>query len=752
MKLNTKTLASIIAISFAVLAVILLGQARKLQFDASADTLLTDDNKKYQKSQQVAQRYDPEPFILVTYKPKQEPPLSESSLSLLVELENRIQAYEGVKSTISIATAPVFFAMQNMSAEIDTEKLSWEHQRYSQTYMQKVLKNHPIYEDLLINAEQNALGLQLVFENDDATQHQEVIKKVLVDIKEYRDKGEFHLGGASLLTWELKQIINNDLLVFGSAISVIIILVLCVLFGSLRDVLLPMLCTTTAIVITIGILGLSGLKITVVSANVIALQIILTLALLIHILVEYRSLADTRKSTDRVELVKSTLKSKLKPSLYAGITTAIGFGSLIFSGIQPIISFGWMMVIALSVTLATSLLFFPALLIVFPRKPGEESRSHKMFKRWLTGLSHFTRQHPRLPLLWLVISVFSLGGLFLLKTDTSFINYFRSSTDTYKQLRFIDQEFGGSVALDVLYKIPQHQQQQDLILTAETLQLISKISADLQKLEAVGSITSVADFTRIAREVNGKPLTEYEISALYRAVDKKLRDQIFSSYFSEEDQELRLSLRIKDSIEDFDRTAFLTRVEGVLQQHGLSQEHYYLSNVFVLYEDIISRLVNSQLTTLLLVYIVMLLLLFAMFSSIKIAFIALLPNFATTAILFGFMGFAGLPLDLMTMTIAAVAMGISVDDTVHYIHRYLHETEQPKSSDGDALENTNRSVGIAMVYTTLIIILGFGSLIFSDFMPSVYFGILAAVAMLVALLADLTLLPPLLNKMEKLQK
>ena len=160
----------------------------------------------------------------------------------------------------------------------------------------------------------------------------------------------------------------------------------------------------------------------------------------------------------------------------------------------------------------------------------------------------------------------------------------------------------------------------------------------------------------------------------------------------------------------------------------------------------LSRLVDSQVLTILIVYAAMAVTLMIIFSSIKVAWIALVPNIITTSVIMGILGIFAIPLDLMTITIAAVAMGISMDDTIHYIHRYLAELKREPNNAKAWVKRTNLSVGYALIYTTTVIVIGFGSLVFSNFVPSMLFGLLTSIAMVVALLTDITTLPVLLKK------
>lgn len=779
-----RTLCAVVLVAFAVLTVFMAWHARNFKIDASADTLLVKDNEHYIQSQIADQRYNPEEFILIAFKPDSGEIFSESTLDLITTISQDILTIDRVDKVNSLANVPIFLAADSLSSNIDPASLSWEAQRFSSDQMAYYLNGHPLYQGLLFNEARDALSMQVTFKENDtlsqltrditdirqhlltrelneqeqskltalkeekdaidkklnATRTQE-IEKIQSILSRYDGEGEFHMGGNNLLAYQLISIIKSDLAIFGGVIVIIITLLLSFLFRHWLWVTLPLLCCGVSVTLTLGFLALLGLKVTVISANVIALQIILTLAVIIHLIVHYQEKSQKNR-IEHIDCVLHTIKEKAKPCFYAGLTTTIGFGSLIFSGVQPVISFGWMMVVAMSISIAVSLMLFPAMLIVMANKilPAQ---AHDYLRKVLAYAADLAERRGKTLLLGsaLVLAVGIVGSL-RLSAENSFLNYFRDSTDVYQQLSYIDKEFGGSTPFDILYSIPEQEQDKNLVLTTEAIASIRKIHDVLENHSAVGNVTSVADFTRIAQEVREKPLTEYELSALYHALDPELKQRIFGGYYNHDARQARISARVIDTTANLDRAEMLANLKQQLKDAGVQEDEVVMTNLFVMYQDILARLVSSQVYTLALVYLAMAAVLFMVFSSLKIALIALAPNIVTTATVMGTMGLFGIPLDLMTITIAAVAMGISVDDTIHYVHRYLLEN---KHTD-QAIAATNGSVGFALMYTTTVIVIGFIALVFSDFIPSVIFGWLTGLAMLIALISDMTLLPVLLKR------
>ena len=804
---HKRTSAIIVAVFLAVAAAVSPG-LKKFSFDASADTLIDTLDPDYIRTQINAQVFGEQSFVIIAYKPEKEDPFSASVLNQVLNIEEQLGQLKNVESTLSLASVPIFADVSNFETAVNADDLSWKTKKQSPEILRNITKSHPIYEDALVNKSQDTLGIQVVFSKNKAlteiqtkitaikeksltselsneqndtldqlrqkrekleSEYSSTIYKTLEDIqttiKPLSKTGDIYLGGSRLLSYQLKNIINRDLFIFGLTISALIVGMLAILFRQIVWVVLPMFTCAMALVITLSTLGIFGFRVTVISANVITLQIILTLSILIHLIVEYRELlsrdldkskregvaADVTLSKKVSERVSEMVRNKFKPCLFAGLTTGLGFGSLVFSGIQPIISFGWMMMIALSISLIVALAFFPAVLSLLklsnklPVSPG-------VLHSFLNASASFvTRKGKMILFAWLALSALSILGIFKLNTNSSFINYFRESTTTYRDLAFIDQEFGGSVALDIIYSAPQDTK---YAFDQKSLSAIQSITEQVNDLDETGRVSSVADFTRIARVAQGKPLTIYEVNAIYEILPPSIKNQVVKPFFNEESKTYRINVRIKDSSKDFNRKKLIDTISNISKEASSQDNQVQLSNVFILYEKILAKLVNSQFKTLGIVYAVMFILLTLVFGSLRIAAVALVPNFATTSLLFGVMGITNTPLDLMTMTIAAVAIGISVDDTIHYIHRYLNEnsnaTKEISEKDTEkAIKASHLGVGYALLYTTLIIVVGFGSLVFSDFMPSVYFGFLASVTMLIALLCDITLLPALLSRFVK---
>ena len=781
----------LIILTFAALVAFFAYQITNFRIDASADTLLVKNNTLYIQNQVVNQTFSPDEFILLAYEPKGHELFSNQTFDDIQSLSDEIKKLERVKSVTSILTVPLINDTSALTGDTDVNALTWQQQRYSPEQMETLIEGHPIFTDLLINKQGTATAIQIVFEENselagieeqitsiqkqaltgNLTDEQQAkinalqaqadpIRQQLSTVREkeidqlneitqtVETRANTYMGGSYVVGQHLIDIIQSDLKMFGSAIAIVVALLLLLLFRTIRWVIFPLGACAVSVTLTMGLFGWLDMRTTVISANFVALQLILTLAVMIHLIGAYREISRDNPDLNQSQRIIETLKEKLSPCFYATLTTSVGFGSLIFSGLQPVVDFGYMMLSAMGITMIVSLLLFPALLTMLSAK--QETSEYQFITGILGYLRRMNLAAPKTVIITiLVLFLGTAAGITRLNVENSFIDYFAKDTTVYQELAFIDQEFGGSTPLDIILDIGQSDDKQQLVLSAKTVGQLQLVQAAVEAFEATGSVTSVVNFTELAKDLNGgKPLTEYELTTIYRLLDEKVANQLIGSYFSAEDKQLRMSVRIQDTTEGLERDKLLDNLKNDIQAVGVAKDDVTLTNLFVLYQDILGRLFDSQITTLGIVYIVLGLVLLMIFRSLKIALIALVPNVLTTLGILGLIGWLGMPLDIMTITIAAIAMGIAVDDTIHFLHAWLQGRKE-----GSARTQAERAstaafghTGLALLFTTTIIAVGFSLFGFSNFIPSVNFGFLTATAMIMALVTDVTLLPVLLNK------
>jgi hypothetical protein len=576
---------------------------------------------------------------------------------------------------------------------------------------------------------------------------------------------------------DLITFIRSDLQVFGSAVFVFLMLTLWVIFRQLRWILLPLITCSFSVVTTSGFLGLFGWEVTVISSNFISIQLIITMAITIHLIVRYRELARLNPEMDQRQLILDSTIFMARPCTFAVLTTVVGFASLVLSGILPVMNFGWMMSAGIGVSLFLTFLIFPVLLMQMPKAMPNTSFESRFA---LTKIfADITERHGK-SILFISVAAFiiSIAGASRLNVENSFIDYFKESTEIYQGMKLIDQQLGGTTPLDLIVNLEQsedefQQTEQDsnaevevedeeefdafeeefeesageaqYWFTAEKMARIEKIHDYLNGLEQTGKVLSLGTMLKIGKTLNsGKPLDNFMLALLYNELPERFRKIIMDPYVSVENNEARFYVRIRDSEPNLRRNELLKQIQFDLKDKlDIPEGKWQLANLLVLYNNMLQSLFKSQILTLGVVIVAFLIMFIFLFRSITIALIAIFPNVLSIGVVLGFMGWMGIPLDMMTITIAAISVGIAVDNTIHYIHRFKHEFTIDRNYLA-AMHRSHESIGYAMYYTSITIIIGFSILVLSKFIPSIYFGLLTGLAMLIALVAALTLLPQLL--------
>ena len=596
-----------------------------------------------------------------------------------------------------------------------------------------------------------------------------LIADVRAVLAEHEDKAELHLGGVPMIVADSISFIRRDMIIFGSAVMALLVVILGVAFRKLRWVFLPMAtCVATGLTI-VGLLGLLDWRVTIVSSNFISLLLILTLSLTLHLIVRYRELHSLDKDAGLRELVESTVTSKFVPCLYTALTTMIAFGSLVVSDIRPVIDFGWMMVIGLIIAFVMAFTLFPACMLMLAT---EQPISRRDFTARITSsCAGLVRHHPRgVILVFSILALAGVAGMTRLTVENRFIDYYRESTEIFRGMERIDQELGGTTPLDVIVDTPPREpgeapEAEEFELPKEFLEdsgesgitgrsfwlngrripEVYRIHDYLDSLSETGKVVSIATAMRILGQVDSEILRDdFLLSVVYRRLSPEIKGTLFDPYMSGDGDQLRFAVRVFESDPDLHRTELIDTIRrDLVKNFDLVPQQVNLTGMLVLYNNMLLSLYRSQILTLSAVFFAIMLMFIVLFRSLKIAVLATISNAVAAVYVLGLMGWLGIPLDLMTITIAAITVGIGVDDTIHYVHRFREEIARDNDFPA-AVARSHGSIGRAMYYTTVTVVLGFSVLTLSNFVPTIYFGVLTGIAMVAALAADLTLLPVLL--------
>ena len=786
--------------------------AKDFKLDASADSLLLEDDADLQVFRQINERYPSNDLLVVTYTPKQDL-FSDQTLESLKKLRGDLKKVSSVDSVFTILDAPLFKSSDKSLTELIKDIPNMEKPGIDRAKAKAELIDSPIFRELIISADgrTTALLLGLVEEKrynkllksrnelrskrrktglsdeekenlarinieydqaHDALSEQRHlgVKHIRDIIESHREEGVLYLGGVPMITDDMVTFVRNDLVVFGGGVFLFIVIVLTVIFREFRWIVLPLLSSGYAALFMIGVLGFAGWKVTVISSNFLALMLIITISMNIHLIVRYRQLNRDNPDEDQAELVRTTTHKMFKPCLYTALTTIIGFSSLVVSEIKPVIDFGWMMSAGLAVTLVASFLLFPSLLMVMGKtesKPFVES-DRFLLPVYLARLTE-TQGNKILGMAGL-LTIISLVGIFQLRVENSFINYFSKDTEIYQGLKLIDEKLGGTTPLEILIKFkPAYElkpedleglSKEDIEMereyaaerarsprywfTADKVRRIKKVHDYLDGRPEIGKVLSLASTVRIAESAAKEELDGMLLAILYTTIPDSVKKDLIDPYVSIAHNEARIVARVLDSKPDLRRAELLETVRhDLVTKLGLAEKDVTVSGLLVLYNNMLQSLFKSQIKTIGVVMLGIAIMFLILFRSVTLSIIGILPNLLGAAVVLGVMGLAKIPLDMMTITIAAITIGIAVDNGIHYIYRFREEYAL-NHSYVESLHICHANIGKAVFYTTMTIIVGFSILVFSNFIPTIYFGVLTAAAMFIALIAALTVLPRLI--------
>ena len=590
------------------------------------------------------------------------------------------------------------------------------------------------------------------------------ISEIREIITKYGDNAKIHLGGIPMIADDMMSYIKSDIVVFGIGVFIFIIFTLWFIFKNIKWVVMPLLGCTTSVIIMIGLLGLIGWKVTVISSNFIALMLILNMAMNIHLTVRFLQLKKEFPNLTTKEAVLEASKKMILPILYTVLTTICAFLSLIFSGIKPIIDFGWMMTLGLIVSLIVTFLLLPCLLNIF--SSDNEINIKSTEKSIITSLLGSIAKKGNVFLFGttIIIIIASILGISKLEVENSFINYFDKETEIYKGMKKIDDDLGGTTPLNVIIKFPTKEKgnsdddefsewdeetkgngdKAKYWFTRDKMDKILSVHDYLDSLPEIGKVLSFGSILRVAEDLNNKELQSLEIAVLYSKIPNEIKSEIVSPYISVENDEARITVRIKDSLEDLRRNELIKKIDNELNTKlGLGRDEYKLSGVLILFNNLLQSLFKSQILTLGVVILGIFTMFFILFRNITLSVIGVVPNFIAAFFILGIIGLMGIPLDMMTITIAAITIGIAVDNSIHYIYRFKEEYKKINDYN-ETLDRCHSTVGIAILNTSITIVFGFSILVFSNFIPTIYFGVFTGIAMLFAMISVLTLLPKLI--------
>ncbi|WOJ95216.1 MMPL family transporter [Congregibacter variabilis] len=845
-----------------VLLILALLQFPKIRIDASADSLLLKGDPALEYFREVGRRYSSEDFIVITWRPKA-PLLSDASLEPLSAMADELRALPGVSSVVTVLDVPLLQSPPvGLSQVTSGDPLpSLRDAQVDRGLALQEFTHSPLYSDLLVGTDGDVTAIQVNLtrvEGDAAllrereelrlakrsgdlsdaadarlsqveeqvkqrsaeqlSQQSSLVAGVRAVVAPYRQHAGIFVGGVPMIASDMVSFVRSDLVVFGSAILGVMLLVLSLIFRRIKWVVTLLLSCSVSVTYTLGILGYLDWRMTVISSNVVAVLLIVSLAIAIHLVVRYRELHLHQPDLTVYERVRESMRLMAVPCVYTGITTMVAFVSLVVSGIQPVIDFGWMMTLGICVALVVSFTLIPTLMLLWPHadEPAVSEEGEPFTLRFARLADHHGSS-----VLWgsLVLSVLVVVGGLRLEVENRFIDYFKESTEIYQGMELLDARLGGTIPLDIVIAAPDSsaplpglesasissaapvadddpfadefddpfsresalgsdaddfaddgfsddpftdQGDEDFLgadsgdvfgasnvdpgfwFSLEGMRLIDRLQGVVDGYAETGKVQSLSTTFELFRQLLGDDMGSVELALARNALSAEISRQLVAPYFDAERDEARITVRVKETSKDLRRDAFLRDLDLALREEGgLDDGQARFTGMLVMYNNVLQSLFASQILTLGAVFTAILFMFWVLFRSLSLALIALAPNLLAAGLVLAIMGFAGIPLDIMTITIAAIVVGIGVDDCIHYVYRFKQEFLLDQNYLA-AMYRSHGSIGRAMYYTTLTVVIGFSTLTLSNFNPSLYFGVLTVIAMAAAVIGALLLLPRLI--------
>lgn len=834
-------------VSLALVALLLIASASqlgKLKLDASADSLLLQGDPALEFFREVSGEYSSEDFLLLTWQP-QAPLLSDESLLPLRQMADELRELPGVSSVVTVWDVPLLESPPVSLSDITSgDPLpSLDDPGMDRELALQEFTSSPIYAELLVSRDGDLTAVQVNLQRDEryfellqerdrlrakdaagtlTAAEAEVLDTVTIAFKahtaqaleaqsalvqsvraiadDYRSHANIFVGGVPMITADMVSFVRSDLVLFGSAILGVMLIVLAIIFRRVRWTVIPLLTCIATSTVMLGLLAFLDWRMTVISSNFVAVLLIISLAIAIHLVVRYRELHAQHPDWSVHDRVLQTVALMAVPCVYTGITTIVAFMSLVVSGIQPVIDFGWMMTVGILVALVLAFVLVPCLTVVWPQgRPFV----YKAEKQPLT--IYFARATERFGTTILLVTAVLVGltalGISRLQVENRFIDYFKDTTEIYQGMELLDSRLGGTIPLDIVLSAPDSDvplpglenlgaatmapAEDDPLLaegsefgaeesfaddawdddfgadfdsfstgedsftpsywfSLEGMRILDRAHGHLDQQEETGKVLSLSTTFAVVKDLLGDDIGSVELALVQKSLPQDVAELMVTPYFSAARDQARITVRVMETSEQLRRNAFLERMhDELVDVTGLEPEQVQFTGMLVLYNNVLQSLFQSQILTLGVVFVAILVMFLLLFRSLTLALLALAPNMLAAGLVLGIMGLVGIPLDIMTITIAAIVVGMGVDNCIHYVHRFMREFPEDRNYLA-TMYRCHGSIGRALFYTTVTVIIGFSMLTISNFNPSIYFGVLTVLAMAAAVIGALLLLPKLI--------
>ena len=755
---------------------------KDFRIDASSDSLVSQGDEDFKYFSYYQDLFPTKNSLVIAIKSNDK--IDKLLLTEVEKISKKLSALPEVYSVFNINKAPIL--LLNKTNLLDLANDNYETIIDTNLAIKDVLNEFaksPIYSDQIINENKNITSIVIFLnENNKALdlkenkniylsqgkyysikteidkERNELIKKIRNIISNSNKDFTYYLGGVEMISSDVISYVKNDILTFSLIVLLIIILILFIIFRRVKWVFAILFTSISAVYLSIGLAGFINFEITAVSANFLSLMFVLSISMNVHIMNNY---------LQRDIKIIENFRMMFWPCFYTFLTTIVAFVSLVISDIKPVIDFGIIMIIALLIVLISSFVILPLIVSFF----SKEEKSYSLNLSFLKSFYPFAYKNSKYILgLNILIFFISLYGITNLNVENSFIKYFKKNTEIYKGMYLIDNELGGTTPLDIILKFKNDDQIIDTTIKAEeddleieddffsddlfgeenniwfTNEKIETIKFVHQYLESrieIGKVTSIYSLIDTANQINKSDLSMFELSVLYNEIPIDYKTDLIDPYLNVEKNMIKISTRVKDS-KDIKRNDLINDINSFLLNEFDNLEEFKVNGLLVLYNNMLKSLFSSQIKSLGFVILAIFIMFVILFRSLKLSIIGIIPNIFASTFILGLIGLLKIPLDIMTITIAAISIGIAVDNTIHYIYRYKENLKLGRNHS-EMIEKTHLTVGNAVLITSIAITAGFLTLCLSNFVPTVYFGLFTSLAMIFAMIGVLITLPSILK-------
>ena len=790
---------------FAILVLLFFSNfIKNFKIDASSDTLILQNDEDFKYFNYYNKVFPTKNFLVLAISSNEI--IDENYIKKINTLKNKLMKIKEIDSIFSIVDAPILLTNNLQLTDL---KNTIENINNTEITLSKVLKefsNNPLYVNQIISQDKKISSLIIYLKKDQIflklkenknlssnnlneykknkdiqnKKRQELIKNIRIIINEEQNndtklnnKFNYYLGGIDMIIDDSITYVKKDILFFSFSVTLFIFIILFIIFKNIKWVIIPLISSGYSIIIMIGLMGLFKWEVTAISSNFISLMLILSISMSIHIINNYKK---NYNNKDIQEPIKTTLTNMFWPCFYTALTTIVAFSSLIFSDIKPIIDFGIIMIVALSLIFLTSFTILPLLIYIWPTIDNKKNINLIVLK-YFSNLS--LNNSLKIIVINLIVVSISIYGIKNLSVENSFINYFKKNTEIYKGMKIIDENLGGTTPLDIIIKFNDEDFKDNQIVINkendfesdeddlfEDLELVDELFSDdniwfneekirvvteihkfLENKKEIGKVQSIYSLIDIANQINKKNLSSFELSVLYNEVPENYKKDLLDPYLSIDENMVKINARVKDSAE-INRDKLIKDINLELNSLYKNNVEIKINGLLILYNNMLQSLFSSQINSLGIVILAIFVMFLILFKSFKLSIIGIIPNILASSIILGILGLFKIPLDIMTVTIAAITIGIAVDNTIHYLYRYKENNLKLMNIE-KSIQKTHENVGNAVLTTSITIAFGFSVLAFSNFIPTVLFGIFTALAMLIAMIGVLLTLPSLLKRFSK---